>query len=69
MGFLKTVFYFGKTILLSFGRVLVRDFVLFFCIDTFTLFVMECCRFVGPQGLHGVPNESLLGILRDQLRA
>ena len=64
------MFYFSKTILLRFGRVLVRDFfVLCFCIDTFTVFLMEFCGCVGPQGLHGVPNGSLLGTLRDQISA
>ena len=30
---------------------------------------MEFCGFVGPQGLHGVSNGSLLGTLRDQISA
>ena len=57
-----------KPYFLRSGRVLVRDFfVLCFCIDTFTVFLMEFCGFVGPQGLHGVSNGSLLGTLRDQI--
>ena len=30
---------------------------------------MEFCGSVGPQGLHGVPNGSLLGTLREQISA
>ena len=53
---------------LRFGRVLVRDFfMLCFCIDTPTVFLMDFCGFVRPQGFHGVPNGSLLGTLRDQI--
>ena len=40
-----------------------------FCSDTFRIFSMEFCGFVGPQGLHGVPNGSLLGTLREQISA
>ena len=59
-----------KPYFLRSGRVLVRDFfVLCFCIDTFRVFLMEFCGFVGPQGLHGVSNGSLLGTLRDQISA
>ena len=63
-------FTFVKLYFLRFGRVLVRDFfVLCFCIDTFRIFLKEFYRFVGPQGVHGVPNGSLLGTLRDQISA
>ena len=59
-----------KLYFLRFGRVLVRDFfVLCFCIHTFRAFLMEFCGFVGPQGLHGVPNGSLLETLREQISA
>ena len=59
-----------KLYFLRFGRVLVRDFfVLCFCIDTFKVFLVEFCGFVGPQGPHGLPNASLLGTLRDQISA
>ena len=59
-----------KPYFLRSGRVLVRDFfVLCFCIDTFRVFSVEFCGFVGLQGLHGVSNGSLLGTLRDQISA
>ena len=59
-----------KPYFLRFGRVLVRDFfVLCFCIHTFRAFLMEFCGFVGPQGLHGVPNGSLWGTLWEQISA
>ena len=59
-----------KPYFLRFGRVMVRDFfVLCFCIDTFRVFLVEFGGFVGPQGLHGVPNGSLWGTLRDQISA
>ena len=59
-----------KPYFLRSGMVLVRYFfVLCYWIDTFRVFSVEFCGFVGPQGLHGVSNGFLLGILRDQISA
>ena len=68
--FKKVCFTYVKRYFLRFGRVLDRDFfVLCFWIDTFGVFFVEFWRFVGFQGLHGVPNGSLLGTFWDQISA